>query len=83
MFVRMRPSLVAAGLAVLSICCGADASPDSGLLVHTDSGPVLGFRHDGVREFRAIPYAASTAGDKRWTPPAPPEPWTEVRDATQ
>jgi para-nitrobenzyl esterase len=53
------------------------------LTVQTTSGPVRGFSADGVREFRAIPYAASTAGDKRWTPPVPPAPWSSPRDATQ
>ena len=42
------------------------------LTVQTTSGPVRGFSADGMREFRAIPYAASTAGDKRWTAPVPP-----------
>jgi para-nitrobenzyl esterase len=50
--------------------------------VRTKSGPVRGTGTDIVM-FRGIPYAAPPTGDRRWRPPAPPEPWTAVRDATQ
>ena len=37
---------------------------------------------DGVA-FKGIPYAAPPVGDLRWKPPRLPEPWKDVRDATQ
>jgi para-nitrobenzyl esterase len=52
-------------------------------VVQTDSGPVRGTVTDDYRLFQGIPYAASTAGERRWRPPQPARPWTQVRDATK
>ncbi|MBS1195536.1 MAG: carboxylesterase family protein [Actinobacteria bacterium] len=52
-------------------------------VVVTTSGPVAGAIEDGLAVFRGIPYAAPPVGDRRWLPPSPVEPWTDVRDATQ
>ncbi len=70
-------------LTLAGLCLSAAATAANPLVVVTGSGPVRGFSAHGVREFRAIPYAASTAGEQRWTPPVPPAPWVAVRDATQ
>ena len=51
--------------------------------VETGLGKLEGFEKDGVRIFRGIPFARPPVGDRRFRPPAPPEPWTGVRDATR
>ncbi|MFL5296797.1 MAG: carboxylesterase/lipase family protein [Phenylobacterium sp.] len=55
----------------------AAASP----VAHTRSGPVRGYLEDGISVFKGVPYGADT-GPRRFQPPAPPEAWTPVRDAT-
>ena len=50
--------------------------------VTTLHGPVRGTRTTDGAGFLAVPFAAPPAGPLRWAPPAPPTPWTEVRDAT-
>ncbi len=49
--------------------------------VETSGGRVRGIEVDGVRVFRGLPYAASTAGVGRFRPPAPVVPWVGTREA--
>ncbi|UJP10074.1 carboxylesterase family protein [Microbacterium sp. KUDC0406] len=51
-------------------------------IVHTESGPVRGIRRERDAAFLGIPFAAPPTGARRFLPPQPVEPWTEVRDAT-
>lgn len=46
--------------------------------VATSAGKVRGQESDGCWSFLGIPYAASVAGQGRFGPPRPPEPWTGV-----
>ncbi len=48
--------------------------------VETASGLVRGLVSSGVRQFKGVPYGASTAGANRFQRPRRPPPWTGVRD---
>jgi para-nitrobenzyl esterase len=51
-------------------------------VVKIDSGLLSGASQDGVRSYKGIPYAASTAGQNRWKPPQPVAAWSGTREAT-
>ena len=57
------------------------AAPADPYQAATAHGPVRGYDSDGISAFRGIRYGADTAGT-RFAAPAPPQPWTEVADAT-
>ena len=61
----------------------ARAQNDDGLVAPTAAGQVRGQRVGEVLVFKSIPYAAPPVGELRFAAPAPHQPWTGVRDATQ
>lgn len=48
-----------------------------------NTGKIRGLRSDGVNVFKGVPYGGKISGDRRFRRPAPLQPWTGVRDATQ
>ncbi len=51
-------------------------------VAQTAYGAVRGTRLDGgIAAYKNVPYAAPPIGPHRFRPPAPPAPWTGVRDA--
>ncbi|WP_102191451.1 carboxylesterase/lipase family protein [Microbacterium aurantiacum] len=55
-------------------------------IVQTSAGPVRGFWREELDRpsaaFLGIPFAQPPVGELRFAAPVPPEPWTDVRDAT-
>jgi para-nitrobenzyl esterase len=79
---------VCLGLAATSAFLGRSplaraAQPEAPPLARTRYGQVQGFHRNGAAVFLGVPYGASTAGQGRFRPPAPPVPWADVRDATR
>ncbi|MFJ7998642.1 carboxylesterase/lipase family protein [Streptomyces sp. NPDC096310] len=52
-------------------------------IASTDCGDVRGVRQQSGIVFRGIPFAAPPVGSRRFRPPAPPQPWTGVRDCSE
>jgi len=50
-------------------------------VVPTQYGKIRGYLVRNIYTFCGIPYGASTAGENRFMPPQPPEPWDGVRPA--
>ncbi|GLP84273.1 carboxylesterase/lipase family protein [Mycobacterium antarcticum] len=64
------------------------AAPSSGRsveapIVETAYGRVRGVDDGGVKSWRGVRYAAPPVADLRWRAPRPPDPWTDVADATR
>jgi para-nitrobenzyl esterase len=91
MFIGRRSWLktAAGGFAFNSIAAAAPtvASEDSliasstAAVTETCSGRVRGFIRRGVHTFKGIPYGASTAGERRFMPPAKPAAWNGIRSS--
>ncbi len=72
---------------LLALCgclaaCGTDAKPDPTVVKLAD-GEIQGSMKTTTLEFLGIPYAKPPVGDLRWKAPQKPDPWTNVRNATQ
>lgn len=52
-------------------------------LVETKLGTLQGAFEEDIPVFRGIQYGKSTAGERRFMPPEPPEPWSGIRDASE
>lgn len=74
-------SLIIFMMIFLSIpaCAGASALPQ----VKVTGGTIQGYEEDGIKIFKGIPYAATTAGKNCWREPQPVKSWQGVKDCTK
>lgn len=77
--------ILALGTSPLMGLAAAHAGPAARepTLVATDKGTVRGVLHDGVREFKGVPYAEPPVGELRWALPQPAKAWQGTLDATR
>jgi para-nitrobenzyl esterase len=47
-------------------------------VIHTNNGPVSGYKSGDISIFKGIPFAAPPVGDLRWKAPQPVKNWTDI-----
>ncbi len=72
-------SFAGVGKVIAAEVKGASTGP----VVNTAAGKIRGTVIDKVNAFKGISYGGSTAGERRFMPPAKPEPWTGVKDTVE
>ena len=68
---------------ITNSCGNSKVIASNGTIAETTAGKIRGFRRNGVYIFKGVPYGASTAGARRFMPPASPEPWSGIRNPLQ
>ena len=68
-------------LACASFGASARAAPDGRPEVQIAQGRIAGISEGDLSVFKGIAYASPPVGERRWRPPAAPEPWQGIFDA--
>ncbi len=84
-FVGAASAAVVSGTMLKSVPALAESSGGGSGNPHRrdHAGKLRGGLQDSVAYFKGVPYGASTAGERRFMPPAKVESWSGVRDALE
>jgi len=77
-----RRGTMLGGLALAMSAAAPAVAAGEAPVARTTAGRVRGYLDNGICAFRGVRYGATTAG-RRFQPPLAPEPWKDVRDATE
>ena len=83
MCVTAPKSFQPSGISFAHYDSGVPAVAEVPALAHTTVGDLRGTVEGGVAVWRGVPYAQQPVGQRRFAAPAPPSPWTGVRDAVE
>ena len=75
-----RRGTMLGGLAMAAVAALPGFAAGKAPVARTTAGRVRGYLDNGICAFRGVRYGATTAG-RRFQPPLPPTPWSEVREA--
>lgn len=78
---RAVVALVSAAAMAVSGCASQAGGPSSPRSVEAPVGRLVGAAENGVAVYKGIPYAVSTAGERRWTQPEAFPDWEGQREA--
>ena len=74
---RVSPALASDSIKTAAHQEPGNCSTPRSAIAKTQYGKVRGFLDGGVLTFKGVPYGRTTAGENRWLPAKPPEPWTD------
>jgi para-nitrobenzyl esterase len=72
-----RPALASDSIKTAAHQEPGNCSTPRSAIASTQYGKVRGFVDGGVFTFKGVPYGQSTAGENRWLPAKPPNPWSD------
>jgi len=81
----LKTLLPSAVLVLLAACGGSDSHDDAVVapdVARIANGEVKAIDRLGMRSYFAIPYALPPTGERRWTAPAPAQPWSARLEKT-
>ncbi|WP_438864397.1 carboxylesterase/lipase family protein [Neptunicella sp.] len=74
-------AIITLAIAHLLLMCNAETASQAVPVVDAPIGKIEGVSQGALNVFRGIPYAQPPIGERRWKPPVPVAPWSDVKVA--